>query len=173
MSALAALMLLLSCTASAAAAFASTDEEADQVFDIIEARLELMRAVAAWKHAHQLPISDASREQQVLDATVAEAARLGIEPAAARELFALQIRLARQVQQHYFAAWQKGAPDAEPLRDLSEELRPELDDLGARLLRAIYSRYRSCSNRTSPRVTRRLSTCSALPASPLLMRLSS
>ncbi|HEY5761058.1 MAG TPA: gamma subclass chorismate mutase AroQ, partial [Steroidobacter sp.] len=109
------------------------------VFDLMQQRLELMRSVAAWKYAKNAPVTDAAREQQVLDATVAQAQRLGIDAASARELFSLQIRMARDVQEHFIATWKKKQkPSDEPVRDLSKELRPELDRLGNELLRAIY-----------------------------------
>jgi cyclohexadienyl dehydratase len=102
----------------------------------MQQRLEVMRSVAAWKHAHKVPVTDAAREQQVLDATVAEAQRRGIEASSARELFSLQIRMARDVQEHFISTWQQDG-SREPVRDLKNELRPELDRLGGQLLRAI------------------------------------
>jgi cyclohexadienyl dehydratase len=83
-------------------------------------------------------VTDAAREQQVLDATVAQAQRLGIDPSSARELFTLQIRMASSVQEHFIATWQARKSVNEPVRDLKTELRPELDRLGNELLRAIY-----------------------------------
>jgi cyclohexadienyl dehydratase len=73
-----------------------------------------------------------------LDATVTQAQRLGIDAASARELFSLQIRMARDVQEHFISVWKAQGRGNEPVRDLSKELRPELDRLGDQLLRAIY-----------------------------------
>ncbi len=87
-----------------AASFTGPNDVA-RVFDLMQQRLELMRAVAAWKYANNVPVTDAAREQQVLDATVAQAQRLGIDAASARELFSLQIRMARDVQEHFIATW--------------------------------------------------------------------
>ena len=94
-------------------------------------RLALMPHVARWKHAHDLPIVDAPRERQVLDATVQQAGELGIDAKGARKLFALQIDRAREIQARTTAA------DG-PLRDLNSDLRPALDRIGKQLLNAIY-----------------------------------
>lgn len=124
--------------AHAAPAFSAPEDDVREVFDLMQSRLAVMRSVAAWKFANQAPVTDAAREQRVLDATVADAQRLGIDAASARELFALQIRLARDVQEHFIAGWRKQGLAGEPVRDLNKELRPELDRLGEQLLRAIY-----------------------------------
>ena len=132
-----ALAMLLTAGIAGAATFTGPNEVA-RVFDLMQQRLELMRSVAAWKYANNAPVTDAAREQQVLDATVAQAQRLGIDAASARELYSLQIRMARDVQEHFIATWKAHKPANEPVRDLSKELRPELDRLGNELLRAIY-----------------------------------
>jgi cyclohexadienyl dehydratase len=151
---LVALAMLFSVSGGMAASFTGPNDVA-RVFDLMQRRLELMRSVAAWKYANNAPVTDAAREQQVLDATVAQAQRLGIDPASARELFSLQIRMARDVQEHFIATWKQQKPANEagpahpcaadirascpaPVRDLSKELRPELDRLGNELLQAIY-----------------------------------
>jgi cyclohexadienyl dehydratase len=126
-------------SAEAQPSFAEAAADVGEVFDLIQARLELMRSVAAWKYSHNVPVVDAAREQAVLDATVASAQRLGIDAASARQLFSVQIRLAREVQEHFIAAWTAAGGSSEPIRDLDRELRPQLDELGERLLRAIYA----------------------------------
>lgn len=116
----------------------SAEDDVRRVFDLVQTRLSIMRAVAGWKFANNAPVTDAAREQRVLDASVAEAQRLGIEPTSARELFALQIRIASDVQEHFIATWRKQGGSSERVRDLNQELRPELDRIGAQLLQAIY-----------------------------------
>lgn len=118
--------------------FAEPQQEVAEVAVLMAQRLELMQFVAAWKYARSLPITDAAREQAVLDATVERAAALGIEASSARSLFALQIELARAVQSQWIDEWKKGAPRPAVLRDLDRDLRPALDDLGSRLLLHIY-----------------------------------
>ena len=119
-------------------AIGSAEDDVRQLFELAQARLSTMRAVAAWKHANKAPVTDAAREQRVLEASVAEAQRLGIDGDSARKLFALQIRMARDVQEHFMVTWQHEGSPSERVRDLNQDLRPELDRLGARLLRAVY-----------------------------------
>ncbi len=122
-------------SAHAQARFESPRENVEHVIDLMVERLDLMRPVGLWKKHHGLPIQDAERERRVLDATVREAERLGIEPAGAHRLFELQIELARDIQERIVAA---NAPVGEPLRDLSSDLRPALDRIGKELLIALY-----------------------------------
>lgn len=149
-----ALTMLFAASVAGAAGFTGPADVA-RVFDLMQQRLELMRSVAAWKFTNGVAVTDPAREQQVLDATVAQAQRLGIDPESARELFALQIRMASDVQEHFIASWKSHKPVDEPVRDLKSDIRPQLDRIGTELLRAIYlalpelttdgfaSRYRS------------------------------
>jgi cyclohexadienyl dehydratase len=132
-----ALALLLTANVAMSASFSGPGEVA-KVFDLMQQRLEIMRSVAAWKFANNVAVTDAAREQQVLDATVAQAQQLGIDAAPARELFSLQIRMARDVQEHFISLWKTQGSGGEPVRDLKTEIRPELDRLGDQLLHAIY-----------------------------------
>lgn len=135
---LAAMLLVASIGHAAPVVVSAPEDDVGEVFNLMQARLALMRSVAAWKFANSVPVTDVAREQKVLDATVADAGRLGIDAASARELFSLQIRLAREVQEHFISTWRKQASSGEPVRDLNKELRPELDRLGEQLLLAIY-----------------------------------
>jgi len=121
--------------AHAEARFESPDAQVERVVALMAERLELMRPVALWKKQHRLAIQDAARERQVLEATVRRAQSLGIERAGAQHLFELQIELARRIQERIVA---DPRPIAEPLRDLSSDLRPALDRIGAELLIAVY-----------------------------------
>lgn len=132
-----ALALLLMVNVAGSASFSGPAEVA-KVFELMQQRLQLMPAVAAWKHANNVPVTDDAREQQVLDATVAQAQRLGIDGASAHELFELQIRMARDVQDQVIANWKQQGRSNQPVRDLKTELRPQLDRLGGQLLHAIY-----------------------------------
>lgn len=136
---IALVLLFVACIAHAEpVAIHSGEDDARQVFELLQTRLSLMRAVAAWKYANHAPVTDATREQRVLDASVAQAQRLGIDPASARELFTLQIRIARDVQEHFIATWRMQGGNSELVQDLNQELRPELDRIGTQLLLAIY-----------------------------------
>jgi cyclohexadienyl dehydratase len=132
-------LVLVACVARAEpVAIHSAEDQVRAVFALAQARLSVMPHVAAWKYANNAPVTDPAREQRVLDASVAEAQRLGIDPASARELFALQIRIASDVQEHFIATWRQQGGNSERVRDLNKELRPELDRIGAQLLQAIY-----------------------------------
>lgn len=115
--------------------FESPEADVERVVALMSDRLALMEPVGHWKKRHGLPIQDPAREEQVLEATVAKAKRLGLEPQAVRRLFALQIELARAIQQRVV-----DAPDPPPttLRDLNSDLRPALDEIGRQLLVALY-----------------------------------
>jgi len=131
-------LLLAAMPANADATFNAPEDDVREVFELIQSRLALMRPVAAWKAANKVPVTDAARERQVLDATVAAAQRLGIDATAAREMFSLQIRIARDIQEYHMESWRKAGASGETVRDLNKELRPELDRIGEQLLRAMY-----------------------------------
>jgi cyclohexadienyl dehydratase len=124
--------------AHAAPGFSDPALELANVIQVMSERLQLMQEVAAWKFAHQLPVQDVERERQVLQATVRRAQQLGIEPRAAERLFSLQIELARRIQQDAIQRWRESGSAAPRFRNLDTELRPALDQLGTRLLQAIY-----------------------------------
>jgi cyclohexadienyl dehydratase len=133
-------LLCLIATASfavthAEARFDSPRANVESVVSLMVARLELMRPVGQWKKHHRLPVQDVAREQRVLDATVDEAQRLGIDAQSARHLFALQIESARAIQQRVIDSKERSL---QPLRDLNSDLRPALDRIGKELLTAIY-----------------------------------
>ncbi|HEY4367098.1 MAG TPA: gamma subclass chorismate mutase AroQ [Steroidobacteraceae bacterium] len=130
--------LLVTQLAVADSRFADPQVDVGNVVDLIAARLDLMRPVAAWKYVHDVPVLDAPREQKVLNATVQQAQALGIEASGARELLSLQIRLARQIQEQAVAQWRSNGQSVQPVRDLNSDLRPQLDRVGAQLLQAIY-----------------------------------
>jgi cyclohexadienyl dehydratase len=131
-------LFLLTAPAGAAPAFADPEADVRAVFQLMQDRLQLMKDVAAWKHARKAPLVDAEREQQVLEATVRQARELGIDDASARRLFSLQIRLAVRVQESWISSWRSGAAPPQDVRDLAGQLRPQLDRLGTELLRSIY-----------------------------------
>ena len=122
-------IFLLTAPAGAAPAFADPDADVRAVFQLMQDRLQLMKDVAAWKHARNAPVVDARREQQVLEATVQQASELGIEAASARRLFSLQIRLAVRVQESLISSWRSGTAPPQDVRDLASQLRPQLDRL--------------------------------------------
>lgn len=104
--------------------------EADHLLDLLARRLAYMPAVAAWKRAHAIAITDPAREAAVLDAAREEARRAGLAADPVAALFAVQIELGKRVQ-----ADAARAQPGETL-DLGAEIRPELVRLGARIIAA-------------------------------------
>jgi cyclohexadienyl dehydratase len=130
--------LLLLGRLGAAPQYADENALIDRVVELVERRLALMPEVAAVKFRQQQAIADPARERVVLDQSVAEAQALQVEPEAARAFFAVQIRLARAVQEHWFERWRTRGETPPPARDLVTVLRPELDGIGRELLPAVY-----------------------------------
>jgi cyclohexadienyl dehydratase len=138
-----ALSVLYACIAATGVVHAQTvflepDKQVEEAFGLIDARLDLMEPVAAWKYARKLPVLDEARELQVLDASVRDAEAMGVASEGARELMLLQMHLARAVQEHLIEQWTGRGVAPAPQQDLQTQLRPQLDAVGRRLWRAIY-----------------------------------
>lgn len=120
------LAVLLAGTASAA--------PAASVYELIDARLEHMRGVAAHKWHHDLPVEDPPREAVVLEQAVSDALRYGFTVGSSRAFFTAQMDAAKQVQRHFFEVWSR---EGEPPhgQDLGS-IRPELSRLGREILAA-------------------------------------
>ena len=99
------------------------------LYELLNARLSLMREVAAHKMLNGIPIEDVSRERVVIEAAVADGLRRGILPESSRRFFTAQIEEAKTIQRHWFDRWQRqGTPGQAP--DLVAEIRPQLLRLG-------------------------------------------
>jgi cyclohexadienyl dehydratase len=108
---------------------------AEQLYQLLDARLELMDEVAAHKWRQGQPIENLDRETVVLERAVADALRHGLTPDSSRAFFAAQIEAAKEIQRHWFRVWEAGAePAAAP--DLDAVVRPELLRLGSDILAA-------------------------------------
>jgi cyclohexadienyl dehydratase len=143
----AALLLLIGVAAYSAAdgatnvtapQFADPVDDTVAVLELIDARLALMGEVAAWKHREQRPVTDPTREAQVIDSMVTQAKALGLEAGAVRELFSLQMTWAREIQTQRIEMWGRdGFPATRTVQTLNE-LRPQLDVIGTQMLKALY-----------------------------------
>ena len=119
------------------AAAADAPRPVDALLGLMRQRLLLQHEVARYKWHARLPITDAKREQELLDRAEAQARDLGLEPGFTREFFRAQMRAGKLVQQADFDAWQRGdstPPAAGP--DL-KALRLQIDGLNGMLLRAL------------------------------------
>ena len=125
------------------------------LFTLIDTRLALMPAVADYKRRHQLPIEDTQQEQAVLAQVTTHARALGVDEQAVRDVFRVQIELAKHVQQ---AALQNTAAD-NPLplwargRDLTSDLRPALAELNNRIVSELAHVRHFLSNETTMKRT--------------------
>jgi cyclohexadienyl dehydratase len=123
--------------ACAQTSFLDPAAEVERVVALMDERLGLMESVAEVKYARDLPVFDAQREQQVIEAAAQRAQAFGIAPGPARALFQLQAQLAREVQQHLIDEWRAAGRPKRTAHELAA-LRIRLDELGARLWRALY-----------------------------------
>lgn len=103
-------------------------DDVDHLIDLLARRLALMPAVARWKRERGQPIEDPERETRVLAGARAAALEQGLDPDSVAHLFRVQIELARALQARAGEA---------PRLDLVGELRPALQRLGARIVRAL------------------------------------
>lgn len=119
------------------ARFTEPSRDLEALVSLVERRLALMPEVAAWKHARGIPVSDESRERDVLERWETSAGALGVDRAAARAFMAAQIAVARELQERLIAEWKVGRAVPPPARDLERVIRPELDRIGGEMLAAV------------------------------------
>jgi cyclohexadienyl dehydratase len=131
--------LLAVTTPAAPPALTQTSDRVAAVLDLVDARLQLMPAVAAVKWRSGQPIADSVREAAVIDSAAERAARAGLARSPIAKLFALQVRLAREFQESLHLEWRHdGFPADMPERSLAGDLRPEIDRLTGALLTSLY-----------------------------------
>jgi len=121
--------------AAAALLLSAPTASAGDLYALIDARLELMDEVAAYKWREGLPIEDAARERVVLQEAMAEALRHGLTAASSRALFEAQIEAAKTIQQYWFDVWTSRPGPAEA-PDLNADIRPQLLRLGDAIVAA-------------------------------------
>jgi cyclohexadienyl dehydratase len=141
---LACLLALLVCAPLASAAPLNDERGArhiDRLFELIEARLELMRGVAAYKFSNKLAIEDQAREAVVLDDAARAALAYGLTPISSRFFFALQIEAAKEIQRYWFEEWADNRQLPGSIPSLNNELRPRLSELGDAIVTAIADTY--------------------------------
>jgi len=115
--------------AAAPAAIEHSPLEDLSLQQLLVARLELMRSVAAWKWLNALPIEDLEREQLVIQEAVLEGLSYRLEKNAVERFYRAQITAAKAIQQYWFETWRKGnAPLTAP--NLQSDIRPQLLALG-------------------------------------------
>ncbi len=104
-------------------------QAATPLFELINARLELMKSVAAYKWVHKLPIENLQREEVVIGAAVMSGLRYNITAKSSRSFFQAQIEAAKDIQACWFKRWSTSDAPTEAT-SLDGEIRPALIDLG-------------------------------------------
>lgn len=106
------------------------------VLELIEQRLQLMKAVAAYKWRRDLPVEDRAREAKVVESAVRTARPYGLTRARVTALLEAQIEAAKAIQRYWIGQWEQGvSPPGEP-PDLKADIRPRLISLGRRIIEA-------------------------------------
>jgi cyclohexadienyl dehydratase len=121
------------------ARFVSETSRVRTVLELVDERLGLMPAVAAYKWHERAPVSDPAREQVVIRHAGDLAAALGLEREPIERLFELQTTAARHLEESCIDGWrQAGFNYPAPVPDLARDLRPRLDRMTMRQLQALY-----------------------------------
>lgn len=100
-------------------------------------RLALMPDVARYKFANSLPIHDAERETKVTADFVQAAHREGVPGWLAENVINGQLQASRMWQEILIEEWTQTPSDDRTVRDLTTELRPEIDRATARLIECL------------------------------------
>ncbi len=135
-----ALLALIVCSSSLGrpAEFTTDDAAVVRIFELADQRLAVMPAVAAIKWRTQAPVFDPPRENAVIQRARELAAPMGLAGDPVGQLFALQARLAREVQSALHEEWKShGFTYPGPVVTLAS-LRPKLDQLTTDILQAVY-----------------------------------
>ncbi len=133
------LSLSLPALASGADTFLTNESAVIQVLDLMDQRLGLMPAVAATKWQTHAPIADPERERVVIKHAGELATPLGLTADRVEQVFEIQVRLARELEESLTERWQaQGFQYDGPVPDLAKELRPRIDTVTTRLMRALY-----------------------------------
>ena len=98
-------------------------------------RLVLAREVALAKWDTRLPVEDPAREAQVIMAAAKDGESKGLNPTFVSNFFAAQIDANKLIQYSLLAEWHRAgrAPKHPPL-SLTEDIRPQLDQIEAALI---------------------------------------
>lgn len=139
-----AVFLLLAAQVFTSCTSTPVPHETQELPALMVERLEWMDDVARAKQAKALPVTDAKREAELLDAMTRAGARHGLPSSAVRAFFAGQIDAAKQCQREWLAQ-HAGQPLAhgQDVPDLAATVRPALDAIGAKMLSALAAARRA------------------------------
>lgn len=108
----------------------SPQSHADEsLYQAMNARLALMKDVAAYKWINKLPVTAIDREAVVINRAAMDGLRHGLTTSGSASFFRAQIEAAKDIQQCWHQRWDtSGGPTQ--ARDLNGDVRPELIRLG-------------------------------------------
>jgi chorismate mutase len=75
------------------------DKIDDQILQLLEKRLTIVKQIADLKNQKNLPIRDTKREAVILENIVVKAEKLGLDPKLAKRFFRTVINLSVEVEQ--------------------------------------------------------------------------
>ena len=110
-----------------------------QLTSLAEERLSLAPDIAWYKHSRNVPVYDPVRETALLQTVMAAGQQQGLNPDTVRRFFAHEMEASRRVQWAWIEAWRKNraVPPAKPAHDLGSYVRPQIDDINQRQIRAL------------------------------------
>ena len=109
-------------------------EATDRLNQRLQARLDLMPAVALWKWQEKLPIEDLVREQLVLDRVAELAEMKGVCSDAARLFFQSQMDSAKAIQIKLLETWKINPPVITSDRTNMTKVREKIDAMTPEIL---------------------------------------
>ena len=109
----------------------------DPIGSLVAQRLALAAPVAESKWLSGKPITDAAREQAVVDEAVALAEEDGVDPALVERVIRAQIGASKVVQTGLFTAWKHKTEEAPTTAPDLATIRPQLDSIDTALVTAI------------------------------------
>ncbi|MBQ4827985.1 gamma subclass chorismate mutase AroQ [Alteromonas sp. MMG017] len=104
---------------------------AEEIFSLINERLNYMESVAEYKSSTGIPIEDKEREKVVIDNAILSARKLGIDGESIQQFYEAQILVAKAIQYRTRAELLH-----EPVlvtQDLNDKIRPTLLVIGDQL----------------------------------------
>jgi len=108
------------------------------LLQLINQRLDHMKAVAAYKWHNKLAVEDLDREKLVISKAVQLAESSGLDGESSRAFYIAQIQAAKNIQSAWLNTWQQGsAPLPRSDYDLTNEIRPLLLQLGDQIISQI------------------------------------
>jgi len=106
---------------------------------LAEQRLALSPDIAWYKHSNNVPVYDPVRETAVLQTVMAAGQQQGLNPDTVRRFFAAEMEASRRIQWVWIEGWRKNRipPLDRPVMDLGSYVRPQIDEINARQIRAM------------------------------------